>query len=230
MTSRERYIRTLTFGNPDRIYYDFGNPRKATLEAWYRQGLPPMPDMGDYGCPQEFRDFVGMDPPPGTAEPELNIEFGPFPAFESRTLEENEKGRLWVDAKGIVMFDAGTHLNTPGFRTRSYVSHPVTSRDDWPQMRDRFDPHDPARYPADWADRAAQLKARDCPLALAVVGLFWGSRDWVGFENLCRMFYDDPDLVHDMMEHITVFTMGVLERVLDDVGIDMLVLNEDMGY
>jgi len=65
---------------------------------------------------------------------------------------------------------------------------------------------------------------------LTVNGLFWKSRDWVGFENLCMMFYDDPSLVHEMMEHVTVFTMEVLDRALRDVEIDAIMLNEDMGY
>lgn len=64
MNARERYIRTLTFGEPDRIFYAFGKPRKSTLRARYLRGLPQMSDAGDYGCPAEFWDYMGMDPVP----------------------------------------------------------------------------------------------------------------------------------------------------------------------
>ena len=42
MNPRERFIKTLKFAHPDRIYYSFGPPRKSTLEAWKLQGLPEM--------------------------------------------------------------------------------------------------------------------------------------------------------------------------------------------
>ncbi len=37
--------------------------------------------------------------------------------------------------------------------------------------------------------------------------------DWLGFENLSMMFYDDPKLVHEMMEHITIFIMEIMETI-----------------
>jgi uroporphyrinogen decarboxylase len=226
MTPRERFIKTLTFGTPDRVFYAFGDPRKSTLEAWYAQGLRRMPDVGDYGCPQEFYDLVGMD----RLQMGLPVNTGIFPPFEERTIKEDESGRTWMDAEGIVMHDSGASLATPGFRTRSYVSHPVTNSEDWLRMRERFEPDTPGRYPDDWAKQAADLSGRDYPLVGVVQGLYWKARDWVGFENLSVLFYDNPSLVHEMMEHTTVFIMEVLERALADVEVDCIILNEDMAY
>lgn len=123
MTLRERYVKTLTFGEPDRIWYDFGHPRKSTLDAWYLQGLPRWNDAGDYGSPPEFRDWVGMDRGMG-----LPIKNDVFSAFEEKILQEDAHGRIWIDAEGITMHDAGKHLSTPGCRTRKYLAHPVTGR------------------------------------------------------------------------------------------------------
>jgi uroporphyrinogen decarboxylase len=228
MTPRERFVRTLTFGAPDRVYYEFGLPRRATMEAWYLQGLPRMSAAGDYSYPPELRAFVGMDPSFWQAVVPVNL--GIYPAFEERILEETGRGRVWSDANGITMLDAGAHLNTPGFRTRSYVAHPVRTRADWLQMRPRFDPSTLVRYPENWDAQAAALRQRDDPIMMTVNSLFWKARDWVGFEDLCRMLYDDPRLVHDMMEHVTEFIMEVLERALRDVGLDAVMLNEDMSY
>ena len=41
------------------------------------------------------------------------------------------------------------------------------------------------------------------------------------------MFYDDPGLVHDMMEHISDFILGVLERTCRDGMLDAVTLNEN---
>ena len=120
MSSRERYVKTLTFDHPDRIYYHFGNPRKATIDAWYLQGLPKISEVGDYEFPDELYDFVGME-----RQLDLPVQMDAWPPFELRVIEENEKGRIWMDETGVLIHDAGDGLTTPGFRTRSFLSHPV---------------------------------------------------------------------------------------------------------
>ena len=219
MTPRERFIKTLTFDNPDRVFYRFGDPRESTMDAWYLQGLPRTSGA-------EFPDFVGMDP----LVRNVPVSSGLFPPFESRIIKEDENGRIWMDAMGIVTHDAGKLLKTPGFNTRTFISHPVKNRDDWPAMRERYDPHSPERFPDDWDKRAAKLRQRDWAVGLAVPSLYWRTRDWLGFENLSRMFYDDPKLVHDMMEHITVFILEILRKIHQDVQLDSIMLHEDMAY
>jgi len=228
MTGRERLIHTLSFGDPpDRIFYRFGNPRKATLEAWYLQGLPRMTDAGDYGCPPEFHDFIGSDAKEWTGLP-INLKI--LPPFETCVLEETEHGRIWRDGKGIVMHDAGDKLTTPGFNTRSYISHPVKNREDWSEMRKRYDPSTPGRYPQDWNQQVEKYRNHEYPISSTIPGLFFQCRDWVGFENLCLLFYDDPALVHEMMEHVTVFSMEVLHCALHEVEVDLVIFSEDMAY
>ena len=227
MTAKERYVQTLSFGQPDRIYYDFGLPRKSTIAAWYMQGLPRYPEVEDvYSCPPEFHELIGRD-----GELWLPIRSDTFPPFEVRIIEENEKGRIWVDEHGVMMHDAGAGLATPGFRTRAYLSHPVKNRQDWVRVRDeRFDPHTAGRYPEDWPKRVKKLNSAKVPIRGTVYGFYWKARDWLGFENLSMMFYDDPSLVHDMMEHVVDFTIGLWERALRDVRVDSVVISEDMCY
>ena len=40
MNPRERFLQTLTFGDPDKIPLVPGGARKSTLETWCKQGLP----------------------------------------------------------------------------------------------------------------------------------------------------------------------------------------------
>jgi len=65
---------------------------------------------------------------------------------------------------GIVMHDAGKNLKTPGFRTRSYLSHPVSDRNSWLKMKSRYNGADEARYPRDWTGTALQLESKDAPV------------------------------------------------------------------
>ena len=184
MNPRERFIKTLKFAHPDRIYYSFGPPRKSTPEAWKLQGLPDMPETDDYDCPDEFYEFVGMDPNPWqlSQEQSFPVDLGIYPPFGIEIIKEDESGLTWRDEKGIVMHDAGRKLGTPGFRTRSYLSHPVTGFGDWPEMQKRFDPHSPGRFPDNWDQVVRSFKARETPLVVIVYGLFSLGRDWVGSE------------------------------------------------
>jgi uroporphyrinogen decarboxylase len=224
MNQRERFLKSLSFGHPDRVFYYFGKPRKATMQAWYAQGLPPLSDAGDYGAPPELVTLTGED----LLQWGLPIDVGICPPFEEVVLEENEHGRVWRDGLGITMFS--DVRGETGFLTRSYVSHPVTDWDSWREMRDRFNPHSPDRFPADWAEQAPALNARDNPIIQVVQGLYWKARDFVGFEELSVMFYDNPALVHDMMEHLTWFIIELLKKALADVRVEAVLLSEDMAY
>jgi hypothetical protein len=55
------------------------------------------------------------------------------------------------------------------------------------------------------------------------------ARDFVGLEHLSLISYDDPPLVHEMMEHMTVFIMEVYDRALREVGADGVMLSEGMA-
>jgi len=232
MNPRERFIANLKFGQPDRIYYSFGSPRRSTLEAWKLQGLPEMPVADDYGCPDEFYEFVGSDPNVWEMKPEQSfpVKMDIYPKFDIEIIKEDESGLTWKDEKGIVMHDAGRKLGTPGFRTRSYLSHPVTGFGDWPEMQKRFDPHLLGRFPDDWNQVALSFRGHEYPLLITIFGPFSLCRDWVGFENLCMLFYDNPKLIDEMMGHITWFYLELLDKALAEIEVDCVLISEDMAY
>ena len=215
MTPRERFLKTLLFGEPDRIPYRFGFPRKSTLEAWFKQGLPRDVD---------FVEFVGMD-----RWEMLPINLGPVPPFEERVLEETDRYKIWIDSLGAKRLDFKRDP-TPGFVTRTWLEFPVKSRENFERMKERFDPHSPERYPKDWEERKERYKTRDFPLGVTIQSMFWRVRDWVGLEGLCTLFYDDPSFVHEMMEFVADFTIAALDKALSEVQVDFVFFNEDMAY
>ena len=196
------------------------------MNAWYLQGLPRMSEVGDYGFPDELYDFLGLDRHLG-----FPVNTNAWPPFEMRVIEENENGRIWVDETGVTIHDAGNNLSTPGFRTRTFLSHPVKNREDWKKMREEhFDPHAPGRYPDDWPVWVEKQRNREFPIQVSIKGHYWKTRDWVGFEELSIMFYDDPSLVHEMMDYVTDYNITILDRALREVEVDSVFINEDMAY
>ena len=72
----------------------------------------------------------------------------------------------------------------------------------------------------------------DYPLCLFVnaqIGFYWTLREWVGTENLSYMFYDDPDLVHEMLDFLADFIIEVSTKALSSVPIDYFNFSEDFA-
>jgi len=106
----------------------------------------------------------------------------------------------------------------------------VKNRQDFTEMKPRYQPDTPGRLPVNWREDLPRWRERDFVLGVTIPSIFWRVRDWVGFEGLCRLFYDDPFLVHEMMEHVADFTIAALEEILSAVAPDYAFFNEDMAY
>ncbi len=222
------------------MLYLFGGPRVSTFVAWRKQGLSEKQQ-------RKWSEFIGEDEVIGIGK----TNFGPIPPFEEKIIEEHDNMRIWIDHWGVKRMDA-INQPTAGFAPRKYLEFPVKTPDDWEGMKERFDPHTPERFVPTgdeskeetfnpdgyrvfhgneyWEDRTDICNCSDKPVRLDVPGLFWTARDLTGFENLSVMFYDQPNLVHEIMEYWTWFIMEMLEEPLNYIKIDEVVMNEDMAY
>lgn len=240
MTQRERFRRIIHHQEVDRIPYIFGGPRASTFAAWRKQGLSAEQQ-------RNWSAFTGADGFAGVGK----FFFGPVPMFEQRVIEERGNVRTWVDGYGTTRVDA-IEQPTDGFATRRYLRFAVQGRADWERVRERLNPHSPERthplaqpdpperlgtsapvHPAGgihWRDNIEAANKSEYPVRLTVTGIYWGIRDFVGMLELSLMFYDQPDLVHDMFEYWAWFLMEILDEPLRHIKVDELILNEDMAF
>jgi len=86
------------------------------------------------------------------------------------------------------------------------------------------------RVPDDLDEICKQLQDRDSTVGLHFNGPFWQLREWCGFEGLCELMLDDPDLVHDMADFWTEFVSLVMAPVLERLAVDLIGISEDMAY
>ena len=230
MNPRERYLETLLFGRPDHVPLAPGGPRESTLEAWRQQGLHEdvyyLDALGDLlDVPGETFDTVER-------VPEC---FRMIPTFEEKILEHKNGHYIVLDWMGAITeisdeYDYTYIRSAKDFVTRKWHKFPVEDRDDWENMKWRFDPHDTRRLPESFVVRCGQLENSPLAVGVSVSGPFWQMREWVGMENLCIMMAQQPDFVEDMAEFWRRFVLATLEMVLRQVRIDVVMVSEDMAF
>jgi len=231
MNPRQRYVETLTFGRPDKIPLTPGWGRRPTLENWHAQGLPRGVDYHEY-----LWEILGIDMDrPNCPALDPGIDFRMIPQFEEAILEHRGGHYIVQDWKGNICeisdeFDVTDIRTAADFVTRRWIKCPVESRDDWEQMKARYNLDSPGRFPEDFLQRAQELNNRDYVVQLNLSGPFWQMREWCGFEGLCIMMVEHPDMVGEMAEFWKEFVSQMLERVFQQFVPDELVISEDMAY
>jgi uroporphyrinogen-III decarboxylase len=106
----------------------------------------------------------------------------------------------------------------------------VKSRKDFEDMKWRYNPRSPGRYPVFWDDISRSLSNRDYPVSITFPSMFWRARDWTGLRGLSIMFHRDPELVHDMFSFWTDFVIEATRVALRTVDVDYVLRSDDMAY
>ena len=230
MNPRERYIETLTFGTPDRVPFSPGGPRESTIRAWRTQGLPQDAHWHAYLLEQ-----LGIEPEKTRPHVHLGVDFRLIPQFEEKVLEHRNGHYIVQDWKGNVceisdQYDLTYLRQAKDFVRRRWIKCPGETREDWEKSKARYDIDAPSRFPDDFDERCAKAGDRDYVLGIGFHGPFWQMREWCGFEGLCMMMIDDPELVAEMAAFWTEFVSTLLGRVIEHVTPDCFHMSEDMAY
>jgi uroporphyrinogen decarboxylase len=216
MTDRERFL-ACVLGEPAdrRPYWIFWGPWRTTWERWQREGMPAEA--------RDLRAYFGADMPPLA----LPVNCGPCPRIERRVLEEDQDYVVFTDGWGIKRRDY-----KHGESMSQFLQFPVADRRDWERFKEeRLDPHHPDRLAGNWRARAAEWTGKGYPIQLGYfpdVGVFGGVRWLLGDEEGLVAFHTQPDLVRDIMEHLTTLYLAVFAQVVTEVRVDVIHLWEDM--
>lgn len=244
MNSRQRFLATMKFEKVDRPLYWEHSFWVGAVRRWYKEGL-----VGKNKIPEEIHDTVGIWGPGGSWRPcyedwqiidemlnyfQFDKGFEPvplyswiWPPFEEKIIEEREGVITMVSSStgGIEQILRGSPPRT--------LSGPVKNREDWEKIKDqKFKPNLESRFEGNWQEYCQRVKDRDYPVVLGgvPVGFFASVRQLFGPEQLFLAYYDQPDLVHDILDYLLEFWMKLWEPVLKEVEVDCLSLHEDMSY
>ena len=219
MNDRERFVNCLTGGKVDRPpYWLFWGPWHTTWERWQREGMT----FTDFG---QLRAHFGAEQPPAA----VPVNCGPCPGFEPVVYEETDNEVVSSGIWGMKVRNLKHSVSMCEF-----LEHPVRDRGSWEKYKaERFDPDHPDRLKGDWLKVSGEWMEKGWPVQLGYfpdVTLFGGVRWLMGDEECLLAYYTAPDLVADIMNHLTDLYLHVFQRVVDaGVRVDVIHIWEDMS-
>lgn len=242
MNSRERFLACMRFQPVDRApNWEMGY-WAGTLEHWYGEGLPrhPLAPAGlveGAGVKGEGFPWRQGEPRDTAVSAYLQFdkgiekiagEWGPYPAFTTEVLWEDETTLKRREPDGTVVLVRKDSASLP-----HPLEWPVTDRATWETYKaERLRIDISGRLPANWAAQVASYRARDWPLVIGgpFLGLFSSLRTLLGFDTLMYTLYDDPQLLRDMLSHLCALWLGLFEEVLTQTTVDYAYYWEDMSF
>ncbi|MBI2940845.1 MAG: hypothetical protein HYY04_10450, partial [Chloroflexi bacterium] len=157
-----------------------------------------------------------------------------YPQFDEVTHYEDDEIIIYTSRDGIkrkAMKEGTVRGTRPSMD--EYMDFPVKTREDFLEMKKRFNPHSPIRYPQWWDERVRIWAQRDyslCLLENGTFGLYSMLRRWMGTEAACLVFYDDPALAEEMLDFLVDFFVETTHRALGEVQADHFSFFEDFAF
>lgn len=209
---REEYLAHMTFqGNQRPLFTEIFGPMLGLKEEWEEQGASPEElDFSAFKYRCEARGWLPVNTGLNGGYPEVLIE-------------ETDDHRIWRDALGRTM-----HLPKAAATLPLPMDYPVKTMADWLKIKPWY-AFSEDRLGADWQAAAQEHVLRDRVVCVGIPGGFDESRQLMGEEALCVAYYEQPELIHDMLKTIGDTAFRVLDRVSAAVKIDLLFVHEGMA-
>lgn len=232
MTTRERFLKIAHFDLNDDIFLSSWHQWfwYDVLNRWVKEGAS-IEILSD----EHRAEYFGFDRveilPVVSGFRGLGKAGGPpyvapyIPFFERKVIEEDERTRIIITEGG----QKAREYKAQPERMPQWIEFPVKNRKDWEDLKKRLDPHSPTRFPSWWIDKVKCWRSRDYPLGLSVGSFFGLLREFLGLENLCIMYYDDPGLIHGIEEWLEYFAIKIIKKVVKDIKPDFVFYWEDMA-
>ena len=197
------------------------------FDRWHNEGMPAsIKHHGHDGNLWAVTDYFGFD---HWWLNDLGIEVGLLPPFEEKILEtRSDGGTVTRVATGEIVHNSPNNTSIP-----QGIDWTLKDRASWEaEYKWRLNPDDPKRLPDPQtvADAAKGNKERTIPIGLHVGSLYGILRNYVGFQGISYMLYDDIELVEEMVENCCQLVLRTVEVWLKSVEFDFVGFWEDISF
>lgn len=230
MSDRERFLKTMGSGIPDRAPYWECAFWNETYNRWAEEGLPDSvihPGGSNTGPTEEsLRLFFGFDKNFGIYfRNTAHINIGLYPPFKPQKLSEENGIITALGGDGVIL-----RYSPHGHSTKQFVKFPVENKEDFEKIKEKLNPQTSGRFAPGWKEYAQKLQNEDAPICIRVGGYYGFARSLMGLENLSYAFYEQPELIEEIFEYRTEYMCIILEKALKDIKPDFAEFWEDMAF
>ena len=209
---RQEYIDLMTFQSCERqMFVELFGPLVGLEQEWKAQGAT-----------EEELNLIAFD---WDYVPVISCggNTGLMGGFTPRVVEEtkeyiiksDEYGRKTKLCKGVAT------IPLP-------LDYPVKDMDSWLKMKPFFEFY-PERINWDAVEAAKKAQQEGTLVVASIPGGFDLPRQLMGEEGACLCYYEQPELMNDILETIGNTAFQVLDRISDHIVIDQLSVHEDMA-
>ncbi len=210
--NREEYLDYMTFKKVARpMFVELFGPLIGLPEEWESQGASP--------------DEIGMKAFGFDYVKKHLLEVNTFLLDQKADiiLENNNEYILTLDSLGrkMKMIKATATIPLP-------LNYPVTDMESWLKIKPRYE-FRADRLTVDWLEKAQSALNSGALIVTEIPGGFDEPRQLMGEENLCYAYYEQPELIHDILKTIGDMAYKVLDIVSSKIPVDQLSVHEDMA-
>lgn len=210
--AREEYLDHMQFRTNRRpLFTEIFGPIIGLKEEWEAQGAT--------AAELDFSAFRYRD----AARGNVPVNTGWLGGQPAALLEETPEHIVSRDARGRTMklMKGVATIPLP-------LDFPVSNMDDWLKIRHHYC-FSEERFGKDWEVIARQHREAGRVVAVGIPGGYDEPRQLMGDEMACLAYYEQPELMHDILRTIGDTAVKVLDRVSRTVQVDLLYVHEDMA-
>lgn len=209
---REEYLDHMTFrANRRPLFTEIFGPLVGLKEEWSAQGATSEElDLSEFRY--RYAQF-GY----------LPVTTGWVGENQEEILEETDEVVVARDARGRLV---KVHKQTASLPLP--LEYPVKTMDDWLRLKPHYAFRED-RIGAGVQRRAHELIAAKQVVTVWIPGGFAEPRELMGDSELCAAYYEQPELVHDILQTLSDTVFEVLERATREAPVDQLHVGEDLA-
>lgn len=227
MNHLERFLAVMEYKPVDRGISWEDAAWAHTQQRWISEGLSPCDVHWDWSRGESYFE---IDP-----HERMYFDTGPIPRYEEEVISEDDRTLTVRNEFGVVRqsLKEGS-IGKARLSMDHFVDWPVHTMEDWLEHKKRYTVC-LKRYAPAWDDVLVPgWKNRECPLRLfgggfVSQGFYFIAREWLGTERLSMAFYDQPDMIEDMIEFWCNFLIESAKPILEKTDADFILLNEDLA-
>ena len=208
---REQYIRLMTGEDVKRqLFVELFGPLVGLEDEWRAQGASQDEiDLTAFcfdSVNKYYLGHTGMLSPP-----------------ENEIIREDDDVLIYRDYLGRTckMIKFSSTIPLP-------LDYPVKNMEDWLKLKPQFMFHE-SRVDYNEIKKAKKSQEQGTLVLAGMPGGFNFPRELMGDEEACISYYDNPELMRDIVDTISETSYRVLDRISSEITIDNLTVHEDMA-